>query len=97
MQSLPHLLYYHRKKGNAIGRPKIEDGFKNPQERYHAQNIKRVNLNLNQSTDADILEWLASQPSKQGAIKQAIRFYLSHKDKILDGAMPGAILDCLKE
>ena len=86
-----------RKKGNAIGRPKIDDGFKDATARYDAAHTQFIGLKLNTGTDRDILEWLASQPSKQGAIKQAIRFYLSHKDKILDVAMPGAILDYLKE
>lgn len=32
-----------------------------------------VGLKLNNRTDADILAWFAQQPSKQGAIKEAIR------------------------
>lgn len=57
-------------------RKKIEDGYKRPQDRYNAANIQRVNLNLNHKTDADIIEWINKQPSKQGAIKDAIRHYL---------------------
>ena len=73
------------------------DGFKTPQARYDANNSLQMSLKINRNTESDIIEWLEEQPNKQGAIKQAIRFFLSHKDKILDGAMPGAILDYLKE
>lgn len=54
-------------------------------------------MNLNHNTDADLLRYLESVPSKQGAIKQAVRFYISHKDKILDGATPSAIIDYMNE
>ena len=46
------------------------------QQRYDSQNTKRVALKLNLKTDADILEWLEKQDSKQGAIKEAIRAYI---------------------
>lgn len=46
------------------------------QQRYDSQNTKRLNLKLNIKTDADILEWLDRQESKQGAIKEAIRAYI---------------------
>ena len=39
-------------------------------------------MGLNRNTDADILEWLDQQDSKQGAIKTAIRYFLdSHPEK----------------
>lgn len=39
-------------------------------------------MGLNRKTDADILEWLNKQESKQGAIKAAIRYFLaSHPEK----------------
>lgn len=39
-------------------------------------------MGLNRKTDADILEWLNKQESKQGAIKTAIRYFLdSHPEK----------------
>jgi hypothetical protein len=44
-----------------------------PQSRYDAANTVQVTLKLNLRTDADILEKLASVPSKQGYIKQLIR------------------------
>lgn len=62
-----------------------------------SKNTTTLSLRLNHNTDSDILSYLEAVPSKQGAIKQAVRFYLSHKDKILDGAMPSAILDYLNE
>lgn len=40
---------------------------------YDRENCRRVNLKLNNKTDADIIEWLESQPSIQGAIKALIR------------------------
>lgn len=43
------------------------------QEKYDKNNTTRVYLKLNNKTDADILDWLDSQNSKQGAIKDAIR------------------------
>ncbi len=87
---------HHRKKGNAIGRQKIVDGFKTPQARYDANNSLQMSLKINRNTESDIIEWLEKQPNKQGAIKQALRFYLSHKDKPLDGAPTAAIIDYLK-
>lgn len=41
-----------------------------------AANTRREVLKLNRHTDADILNWLDQQPSKQGAIKKAIRAQL---------------------
>ena len=39
-------------------------------------------MGLNRKTDADILEWLDQQDSKQSAIKTAIRYFLdSHPEK----------------
>lgn len=44
---------------------------------WDAANTRREVLKLNRHTDADILDWLDRQKSKQGAIKQAIREHLS--------------------
>ena len=44
---------------------------------WDAANTRREVLKLNRHTDADILDWLDQQKSKQGAIKQAIREHLS--------------------
>lgn len=41
--------------------------------RYRERMIRQVNLQLNIKTDADIIEWLDSQPNKSGAIKALIR------------------------
>ena len=43
------------------------------QAKYDKANTKQVAIKLNITTDADILEWLAKQPNKQGYIKQLIR------------------------
>lgn len=47
------------------------------QKRYDEKNTKMIPLKLNKKTDADILEWLEHQESNQGAIKEAIREYIS--------------------
>lgn len=44
-----------------------------PQEKYDAKNTRRISLKLNTKTDADILAYLESAESIQGAIKEAIR------------------------
>ena len=41
--------------------------------KYDASNTQKIVLKLNTRTDADVLEWLAQQPNKQGAIKKLIR------------------------
>lgn len=65
-----------------MGRKKIEDGYKDAVARYQAKNVQRIVMGLNRKTDADILEWLDQQDSKQGAIKTAIRYFLSsHPEK----------------
>ena len=50
------------------------------QEKYDAQNAYKVAYKFNKNTDADIIQALESAPSKQGLVKEAIRFYLAHKD-----------------
>ena len=50
--------------------------------KYDAENTIRVGFKLNKKTDADILEAFNNAPSKQGFVKDAIRFYLAHKDEI---------------
>lgn len=42
-------------------------------KKYDAANTVQVTLKLNRRTDADVLERLASVPSKQGYIKSLIR------------------------
>ena len=41
------------------------------------ENTTQVKLKLNNRTDADIIEWLNRQPSKQGSIKDLIRKSIS--------------------
>ena len=65
-----------------MGRKKIEDGYKDANAQYNAKHTNFVRIKLNYSTDADILAWLDTQESKQGAIKTAIRSFLaSHPEK----------------
>lgn len=54
------------------------------QEKYDAQNAYKVAYKFNKNTDADIIQALESAPSKQGLVKEAIRFYLAHKDDIAE-------------
>lgn len=50
------------------------------QKKYDSANTVRTNIKLNKNTDADILSALASVKSKQGFIKDAIRFYIAHSE-----------------
>lgn len=43
------------------------------QARYDANNTTQIHLKLNNVTDADILDKLASVPNKQAYIKELIR------------------------
>lgn len=49
----------------------------NAYERYRKKVIRRIPFDLNTNTDADILTWLDSQPNKAGALKAAIRAYMT--------------------
>lgn len=44
-------------------------------------NTTDVRVKLNNRTDKDLLEYLAKQPSKQGAIKTALRKQIQEEDK----------------
>ncbi len=50
------------------------------QKKYDAANTLRFNVKLNRRTDADIIDALETASNKQGFIKDAIRFYLSHME-----------------
>lgn len=43
---------------------------------WDAKNTVFVGLKLNRNTDADILSYIEDAPSKQGAIKEALRAYI---------------------
>ena len=43
--------------------------------------IRRYGIKLNTNTDKDIIEWLAAQPSMQGAIKAAVRAYMEKEEQ----------------
>ena len=47
------------------------------QDKYDKNNTVQIKMKLNKKTDADILDWLEKQSSKQGAIKELIRKELS--------------------
>ena len=49
------------------------------QAKYNKNNTVVFYMKLNIHTDADIIRWLQSQPSKQGAIKRLIRDEIAHK------------------
>lgn len=57
------------------------------QARYDATHTKQIKLKLNTETDADVLAWLDSQDSMQGAIKRLIRAEIERMadGKILEG------------
>ena len=40
-------------------------------------NTRIVSLKLNAHTDADIITWLAKQPSKQGAIREVLKNHIA--------------------
>lgn len=55
---------------------------KKKQNKYHAQwekeNAMRFSVKFLKSTDADIIAYLKTVSSKQGAIKAALRYYIAH-------------------
>lgn len=48
------------------------------QKKFREGNIRRVYIDLNVRTDADIIAGLDKQPSRQGFIKQALREYIAN-------------------
>lgn len=40
-------------------------------------NTRVISLKLNTHTDADIIAWLANQPSKQGAIREVLKNHIA--------------------
>jgi hypothetical protein len=56
---------------------------KEAQRKWMKENKVMYSINLMKSTDMDIIDYLNTakeNSSIQGAIKEAIRFYLAHKD-----------------
>ena len=49
--------------------------------RYDSKTAKYYSLKLNTNTDKDIIDWLAAQPSMQGAIKAAVRAYMEQEEQ----------------
>ena len=56
------------------------DARKRAVAKYDAANTRQIHLKLNTKTDADILEHLDKQKSKQGYIKKVIRRDMAKKD-----------------
>jgi len=50
------------------------------QQKYDKANTVKLSLKLNKKTDEDVLTWLNSQESKQGAIKKLIRKAIKEKE-----------------
>lgn len=48
--------------------------------KYHASHIKRLPVNLNDRTDQDIIDYLASIDNVQGYIKSLIRADMKEKN-----------------
>ncbi len=42
-------------------------------QKYRREKCRKVQIELNKTIDADILEWLDAQPNKQGYLKDLIR------------------------
>ena len=49
------------------------------QAKYDKDHTTAIALKLNNKTDADVLDWLSLQESKQGAIKRLIRAEISRE------------------
>lgn len=67
-----------RRKSPALPGKVITIGKYDAQDKWAKENTTFVGLKLNNNTDRRIIEWLTKQASKQGAIKEAIIYYLSH-------------------
>ena len=46
---------------------------KRANQRYKERTRVQFNMDLNKETEADIIDWLESQDSKRGAVKELIR------------------------
>lgn len=46
---------------------------KRANQRYKERTRVQFNMDLNRETEADIIDWLESQDSKRGAVKELIR------------------------
>ena len=50
-------------------------------KRYRKDNVKPVGFNLNKNTDADLIEWLESQPNRAAYLKHLIREDMTRNGK----------------
>ena len=51
----------------------ITESQKQASIRYHKKNIVNLIVGLNRKTDADLLEFLNTQPNKAGLVKKLLR------------------------
>ena len=51
------------------------------QKKYDAANTRQFRLKLTLSRDKDVIEWLESQDSMQGAIRKLIREQIEREEK----------------
>ena len=49
------------------------------QKKYNKEHTIQYGLKLNKKTDADLIDWLNQQESKQGAMKAAMRQMISRQ------------------
>lgn len=64
-----------------IGTLKENDARKDYLSNYQRNNIKRIRINCNINTDADILQWIAKQTNVQGTLKSLIRKQIAEETK----------------
>ena len=50
-------------------------------KRYRKDNVKPDGFNLNKNTDADLIEWLESQPNRAAYLKRLIREDMTRNGK----------------
>ena len=51
----------------------ITESQKQASIRYHKKNIVNLIIGLNRKTDADLLDFLSTQPNKAGLVKKLLR------------------------
>ena len=51
----------------------VSEAQKRANQRYKERTRVQFNMDLNRETESDIIDWLESQDSKRGAVKELIR------------------------
>lgn len=49
-------------------------------KKFDKKNTVHFGMKFNKNTDADVIEAISKAESKQGFVREAIRFYLAHKE-----------------